>query len=195
MPEDPSEVLIERFQTGNEREEGFRGIFALYYPRIMKFFLWRGVSQDESRDLTQESLLQIYQSLPAFRRESHFGRWAFEVSRRVYFNEVRRRSAAKRHGLDQSLDFDPPGEAGLGLPEPGPSPESQAIRSEQSAAFKGALQELPEPMRQCCKLRYEEGLKYQEIAIVMKISIEMVKAHLHQARKRLQERLGEVEEP
>jgi DNA-directed RNA polymerase specialized sigma24 family protein len=46
-------------------------------------------------------------------------------------------------------------------------------------------------MRTCCLLRYVRGLKYQEIATVMKISIETVKAHLHQARKRLIEKLGD----
>jgi len=45
-------------------------------------------------------------------------------------------------------------------------------------------------MRLCCALRYERGLKYEEIADVMKISIETVKAHLHQGRKRLAARLG-----
>jgi DNA-directed RNA polymerase specialized sigma24 family protein len=45
-------------------------------------------------------------------------------------------------------------------------------------------------MRLCCTLRYERGLKYQEIATLMKISIETVKAHLHQARKRLIAILG-----
>jgi DNA-directed RNA polymerase specialized sigma24 family protein len=46
-------------------------------------------------------------------------------------------------------------------------------------------------MRTCCHLRYIEGLKYHEIAAVMKISIETVKAHLHQARKRLMDKVGE----
>ena len=65
----------------------------------------------------------------------------------------------------------------------------QVIKGEQLAAFRAALQELPDQMRRCCLLRYEKGLKYQEIAVVMKISIETVKAHLHQARKRLAARL------
>ena len=36
-------------------------------------------------------------------------------------------------------------------------------------------------MRLCCILRYERDLKYKEIATLMHISIETVKAHLHQA--------------
>ena len=65
------------------------------------------------------------------------------------------------------------------------------IKRERSARLRSALQELPPQMRTCCVLRYVRGLKYQEIATVMKISIETVKAHLHQARKRLIEKLGD----
>jgi RNA polymerase sigma-70 factor (ECF subfamily) len=44
-------------------------------------------------------------------------------------------------------------------------------------------------MRQCLTLRLYHQLAYQEIAVVMKLSIETVKAHLFRARKKLQERL------
>lgn len=43
-------------------------------------------------------------------------------------------------------------------------------------------------------LRYEQGLKYQEIAAIMGVSLETVKAHLFQARKRLVAKLGKVPE-
>jgi len=48
-------------------------------------------------------------------------------------------------------------------------------------------------MRLCCILRYKEGYKYHELSRLMGISIETVKAHLFQARKRLALRLGERE--
>ena len=49
---------------------------------------------------------------------------------------------------------------------------------------------MPDQMRRCCLLRYDKELKYKDIADEMGISIETVKAHLHQARKRLIARLG-----
>jgi DNA-directed RNA polymerase specialized sigma24 family protein len=40
-------------------------------------------------------------------------------------------------------------------------------------------------------LRVDQDLKYREIAAVLQISIETVKAHLNQARQRLRTELGE----
>jgi RNA polymerase sigma-70 factor (ECF subfamily) len=71
-----------------------------------------------------------------------------------------------------------------------PSALESLIARERREKLRAALQKLPAQMRTCCILRYERGLKYQEIAKIMKISIETVKAHLHQARKRLIETLG-----
>ncbi|MFY9825105.1 MAG: RNA polymerase sigma factor [Thermoanaerobaculia bacterium] len=191
MAEDPEsiEALVGRFQEGIDREESFRRIFGAYYPRIQRFFLAKGFSSEESNDLTQESLFRIYRSLPTFRSESHFGRWAFEVSRHIYLNEIRRRGAFKRDGLEQSLDVVPSGDLVGGEPDA----LGEAISREEIQIMQAALNELPEQMRRCCILRYEKGLKYQEIATVMNISIQAVKSHLYQARKRLQGKLGEAE--
>jgi RNA polymerase sigma-70 factor (ECF subfamily) len=197
MPEESIEVLVKRFQSGIDQEGCFQQIYRLYFLRIINFFLAKGFSYEESKDLTQESFFQIYLSLPTFRRESHFGRWAFEVARRIYFNEMRRRSSGKRRALEESLDFystgtEPIEEAHLWAQ--GPDPLDQVILQERSQVLRAALEKMPESMRRCCKLRYEQGLKYQEIATVMNVHIETVKAHLHQARKRLQDELGKVED-
>jgi RNA polymerase sigma-70 factor (ECF subfamily) len=54
-----------------------------------------------------------------------------------------------------------------------------------------ALQDLPEQMRRCFILRFDQQLRYREIAAVMQISIQTVKSHLHQARERLKAILAE----
>jgi DNA-directed RNA polymerase specialized sigma24 family protein len=46
-------------------------------------------------------------------------------------------------------------------------------------------------MRRCVLLRIDQGLKYREIASIMRVSIDTVKTQLHQARHRLKERLQE----
>ncbi len=44
-------------------------------------------------------------------------------------------------------------------------------------------------MRRCLLLRVDQDLKYREIAELLRISIETVKAHLFQARQLLRVRL------
>lgn len=47
-------------------------------------------------------------------------------------------------------------------------------------------------MRNCLLLRLDQGLSYPEIAALMRLSQDTVKAHLFQARRRLKQRLGTV---
>jgi RNA polymerase sigma-70 factor (ECF subfamily) len=190
---DPILELIAQIQAGVRVEENSEKLFRRFRPSVQSFFARKGFSAEDGRDLTQEVFLRVFKGIDTFRRESRFERWLWEIAAHIYFNEVRRRRTEKRDGLETSLDTPVENDDGSspapGIPSSDPSPEEQVIKGEQLAAFRAALQELPEQMRRCCLLRYEKGLKYQEIAVVMKISIETVKAHLHQARKRLAARL------
>src|SRR6476646_6341739 len=182
---DPILELIAQIQEGIRVEENFEKLFRRFRPSVQSFFVRKGFSAEDSRDLTQDVFLRVFKGIDTFRRESRFERWLWEIAAHVYFNEVRRRRTEKRDGLETSLDTpvetDDGSSPAPGIPSSDPSPEEQVIQGEQLAAFRAALQGLPDQMRRCCLLRYEKGLKYQEIATVMKISIETVKAHLHQA--------------
>ena len=199
MERDPILELIEQIQAGIRVDENSERLFRRFRPGVQSFFVRKRFSVEDSRDLTQDVFLRVFKGIDTFRRESRFERWLWEIAAHIYFNEVRRRRTEKRDGLEQSLDTPAENDEGLsplpGLSSPGPTPEEQVIQRQQTLIFRAALQELPAQMRRCCLLRYEQGLKYQEIAILMKISIETVKAHLHQARKRLAARLIEESGP
>jgi RNA polymerase sigma-70 factor (ECF subfamily) len=193
--DDPILLLVEQIQKGIRREENSRLLFDIHRPRVFSYFARKGFSPEENQDLTQETFLRVFNAIDSFRRESRFEWWMFEIADSVYKNELRRRKANKRDGIEQSLDVPVSAEApagpGLVLAAGDPSPEEEAVRRERLARVRSALRDLPPQMRLCCVLRYERGLKYQEIATVMNISIETVKAHLHQARKKLIAMLGD----
>lgn len=198
MEDDPLH-LIERIQAGIRVEESFEKLYKRFRPGVRSFFLRKGFTPQESDDLTQDVFLRVLKGIDTFRRESRFERWIWEIAANIYFNEVRRRRTEKRDGLERSLDSGVETEEGVGpgitLPSKDPNPEEEIVRQDQSQALQAALQGLPDQMRRCCILRYGQGLKYKEIAVLMKISIETVKAHLHQARKRLTADLGEQAGP
>jgi RNA polymerase sigma-70 factor (ECF subfamily) len=188
---DPVELLVEQVQAGIDPEENFRKLFERFRQPIFSYFRRKGFSDEESLDLTQDSFLQVARSLDTFRGNSRFPVWLFGVVSNVYRTQIRRRHAERREGVEVSMDEAPgldrtasatirPGEG---------SALDLAIARERRTSVRAALEDLPPQMRRCCVLRYERGLKYQEIATLMGISIETVKAHLHQGRKRLAERL------
>jgi RNA polymerase sigma-70 factor (ECF subfamily) len=192
--EDKSRWLILQIQAGIHREENFHRLYDLQVARIHSFFRRKGESYEDSRDLTQEVFFRVSRGIDAFRHESRFEWWLLEIARHVFSNHVRTRRTGKRDAPEFSLDATVDGEdgssQGVQVVDPGPDPLDQLIRRQQGATLREALLELPAKMRICCGLRYERGLKYEEIAATMKISIETVKAHLHQGRKRLGARFG-----
>ncbi|HEX9942947.1 MAG TPA: sigma-70 family RNA polymerase sigma factor [Thermoanaerobaculia bacterium] len=187
--------LIKQIQAGIRREENWEKLFSRFRPLVHSSFLRKGFSAQESRDLTQDVFLRVFKGIDTFRGDSRFERWLWEIADNIYLNELRRRRTEKRHGIEHSLDAPTVSDDGSSpakeLSDSEASPEDALIRQQSLKALRAAFQELPDQMRRCCILRYEKGLKYQEIADVMRISIETVKAHLHQARKRLTARLGE----
>lgn len=187
--EDLDAILVRRWQSGIDREQVFQEIYERYYPKIFGFFRRRGFSEDESGDLTQESFLRIYSSLGSFRYESSLARWIFMILGHVYKNELRRLRAKKREGL--ALDVPIEEISDEALPSaPADDALDEVLGQEQRKALALAISRLPPKMRYCAMLRFESGLRYREIAIILRISIDTVKAHLAQARQNLSRELA-----
>jgi RNA polymerase sigma-70 factor, ECF subfamily len=115
-----------------------------------------------------------------------FNRWLLQITANVFSNYIRSSRAAKRQAREESLDqrFSDE-ERQFEVPSQDPSPLEELVVEETTRRLREALKALPPQMRSCCELRYIHGLKYHEIASRQRISIETVKAHLHEARKRL----------
>jgi RNA polymerase sigma-70 factor (ECF subfamily) len=187
--------LILQIQAGVQREENFKRLYHLTSPRVASFFRRKGLSVQDSQDLTQDVFLRVCRGIDAFRHESLFERWLVEIARHVFSNYVRSLKTEKRDAPETPLDAyaedsdETSASEAFNITDPSPSALDQVIRRQQSLALREALSELPNQMRACCSLRYSRGLKYEEIAAIMKISIETVKAHIYQGSKRLSVRM------
>lgn len=194
-PAEPDD-LVEAFRTGVHPEESFRQLFDLYYPKVFHFFAKRGFSPEDCLDLTQETFFGIYRGIGSFRGEARFESWLFSVATNVYRKKLRWGAADKRKGREVTLDV--PEDTDQVMAESAEirapaanRPEGRLLAKERRQRLREAVEELPDQMRKCLILRVYHELKYREIAAVMRLSIDTVKAHLFQARQRVQERLGD----
>ena len=158
------------------------------------------MSPEECRDLTQLAFISVFKGLKDLRQESQFENWMYRIALNEYRNEIEHRRAKKRDVAYVALEEER--EGGLGMParqviDPRANPMTVLLENEKLEKLRAALEELPEQMRRCAQLRVGKDLSYQEIATIMGISINTVKAHLHQAQKALKEKLrhyfGELE--
>lgn len=189
----PSEQ--DRF-SGPEDEEVFRRLFETYFQQVCNFFCRRGVPVEDALDLAQEVFLKAYRGLEDFRQDAQLRTWLFAIARHIWITWLRGRATGKRNGVHVSIDD--PSPSGLGrdgdgpqVPAEDPGPLERVLQDERGRKLRQALEELPPQMRQCVMLRLYQGLKYREIAVVMRISTQTVKTHIFHARRRLASSLEE----
>jgi RNA polymerase sigma-70 factor (ECF subfamily) len=193
QPQPAVEDALRDFRHGRNREESFRALFLRYYPQVHRFFLRKGLPTEDASDLTQEVFFSVYKGLGDIQNEAHFASWLFTIARNTFTNDLEKKHARKRSGLhvmprresdDEVGDLDQ-------LPSAAATDSlQQVLDREKTEKLTAALQTLPPQMRRCVQLRVAEDSTYEEIALVLGISVNTVKAHLHKARKTLQERLA-----
>lgn len=181
-----------------EYSEAFwASIFRFYYPPVYALFLRRGMSPEDSDDLAQETFLRICRALRKFRHESSLETWIFEIAMNVFRRSRRDSRALKRRGIHVSIDgpTDDVGRKGeydvIDERATAESGINQLLQEEQRQRLVQAVADLPPQMRQCALLRYQQGLKYREIAVTLDLSIQTVKSHLFSTRERLKGELSE----
>ena len=191
--DDPAiELAVSELQAGVRVESNSRLVFKHFYPWVRRYFARLGYTPQDSEDLAQDALSQVFRQIGSFRQDGTFKSWVFGVASNRHRNERRRLHSDKRKAEEVSIDAT--SESGVRLYEPvstGASPAQTAYEGERREALARAINGLPPQMGRVLRLRVDQGLRYREIALVLQISVETVKAHLFQARQRLREELGE----
>lgn len=187
------EQAIAELQSGVDGERNFRRIFDFYYRPVQGFFRRRTFSAEEADDLTQETFLRVYNKIEQFRGDAPFEAWLWQIASNLYRKSIARQQTQKRAGETVSLDNEESGGAAdIYLRDTGgATPLDTVLEAEQRRELQAAIEDLPEQMRKCIKLRVFQDLSYGEIAVVMRLSPQTVKTHLFQARRQLRGRLGE----
>jgi RNA polymerase sigma-70 factor, ECF subfamily len=190
---DPVE-LIREIKQGLNVEANFHWLFERHYAQILRFFRRKGFDREDCRDLTQETFVSVYKGLKDLRQEEQFESWLFAIAHNVWCSLIESRTAQKRSATLLSLEGE--GESGDRPPfaariaDRSADPLTVALEKEKLEKLREALGHLPQQMRRCAQLRVIHDLSYVEIAALMDISVNTVKAHLHQAQQALRAQLS-----
>ena len=147
------------------------------------------MSVDDSFDFTQETFFRAFKSKKSFRGEATPKTWLFKIAQNLWLNYLRSKENQRKRvtlvSLDQTTyERDIPDSSGKADKD---QPLEHILKNEKKQRLREALDDLPPQMRRCILLRTDQDLKYREIAVVMQLSIETIKALLFQARQRLKE--------
>lgn len=131
---------------------------------------------DDAEDLVQDVFVRAFRAIDGFRGESAFKSWLYRIAVNVVHTHLQRRRI--REPLSAARSSDAP----LGEVPDGDDLEAALLRRQ---AIERALASLPEQLRVLVVLRDVHGLKYDEIAKIVKRPRGTVESRLFRARQQL----------
>lgn len=143
----------------------------------------RMIGAAEAEDLAQQVFLNVWKSAPRWRPKAKVTTWLMTITKRLVFNESRRRSRSRI--IPQQRDDDGQHDSA----DTAPAPDMQILDRELHLAVEAAMAFLSEKERMAVVLRRHEGMAYEEIAVILGTSVAAVKSLLFRARNILREKL------
>ncbi len=171
--------------NGRGRREITEEDFRRLHPKLLAAFRQLGCGREESRDLTQETLLRAHRNLGSFRQRAQLDTWVVSIGKKVWLQHVRDQNRLKRSASEISL------ETARSRPMSAPSirsHEAVVIAKDAMARLDRSIRRLPEDMQQALTL-HARGHKYREIAGLMGVPENRVSSLIYQARQRLRREL------
>lgn len=140
----------------------------------------------DAEDISQQVFLRVWRNAKRYRPDARFTTYLFTITRNLVFNETRRRGRKKEVSSDEREE----NSHHLIEDSPDRQPDAEVLQAELQHAVDHAIASLPEAQRMAVVLRRYDQLPYEEIAVVLGISLPAVKSLLFRARAALREALG-----
>ena len=167
----PDEKLIKEIKCSNG--DAFKILYFRYHEIILKFLYHRLSSEELSKDFTQEVFTRVWQNRKDLYCKS-VKAYLFRIANNLVIDHFRKQSSKEIRLSEDILQNKSPADNSL---------ETQII-------VKSAIANLPEKIRITFTLNRYDGLKYHEIAEVLKISVKTVESRISKALQLLKKELN-----
>ena len=182
------EDLLTQFRKG--QTEAF-GVLVRRYERELYGYLRRYLGDGNlADDVFQNTFLQLYTKVGQYEVGRPVRPWLYTIATHQAIDALRRNGRHQSISLDQNRQEQANGEINALvdlLESQGLGPIEFAEGEERRELVRASVDQLPELFRQVIILAYYQGLKYREIADVLRIPVGTVKSRLHAALMKLQE--------
>jgi len=143
-----------------------------YQHRLYRY-LFRLVREPAAADdLYQQTWLNVLRKIGSYDARAKFDTWLFAIAHNAAMDFLRRKT----------------GESLEDIPAPAPDALSLTIAAEQAERIETAVAGLPAVYREALTLRFEEGMKLEEIAEVTRVPLSTAKSRVQRGLEMLRRR-------
>jgi len=186
------EELLALFRQGTR--EAFGALVRRYEGELYGYLRRYTGDRELADDVFQNTFLQVYTKAQQFEPGRPVRPWLYAIATNQAIDAMRRdgrhRAARLQTESDDAKDDFP--QLMTLLESPGPGPLDAVQGEERKQLVRETVDSLPDFLKQVVILAYYQGLKYKDIADILKIPVGTVKSRLHTALCRLQEAWSEM---
>lgn len=178
LTEEVLHLLQQQIAVGDQR--AFRQLFDYYAERLNRFAYSILKNKDAATEVVDEVFVKIWKQKESMPQIQHLTTYLYTATKNASLNYLSRKANEQ---ITDSFDF-----INIQLQEED-CPDQQMITSEIFRSIRAAVEELPPRCKMIFKLVREDGLKYQEVADILHISVNTVDAQMVIAVKKISEKV------
>ena len=160
-----------------EQRDAFAVLIRRHQSAVVNLFRRLGANHD-AEDLAQDTFLRLYRYRLRYRPTAKFTTFLYTLARHAWADHLRR--AWKRERI-----------ADRGRVEQADCDAAAQDRARTRLDAQAALDRLPEKLRRVVVLSLYQGLRYEDIAAVLRVPVGTVKSRMFLAMGRLKELFNE----
>lgn len=177
--------LMIRLQEGDAT--AFEEIVQKYQAALIGFFFRNTRDRQLAEDLSQETLLKVFNVSWDYLPTGKFRGWMYRIARNLMIDNIRRRSHdALLHADTDNREEEQSFSHVVGDMIP---PEEHADQREVTRIVEEFLEKLPEDQRLTFTLHHFAGFRLSEVAEIMECELATAKSRLRLAREKLRDKL------
>lgn len=190
-----NDLQRKEYHSGDTEQSSVENLFAKYSGLVFNVAYRFLQDREDAEDITQDVFLQVYKSLKHFRGESQISTWLYRITVNLSLNFQRKRKYRQWFSSDRRTDDS--SEADDEMDIAGSREENPVTimeRKEVNQIVQDAISSLPEKQRVALILFRYEGLSYEEISEIMKVSVASLESRLHRAKQTLARKLLRIKD-
>ena len=157
---------------------GLAVLVGRYQHRLYRYLVRLVRERAAAEDLFQQTWLQAVREIRRFDGRYSFDTWLFAIAHNAAVDLLRRTAGESLEGREPDLSSAAPDALDL------------AITAERSAIVAAEMETLPALYREALALRFEEGMKLEEIAAVTGAPLSTVKSRVQRGLETLRRQIA-----
>ncbi len=152
------EEIARQFREGSEK--AFEELYTRYSDKLRRAIYYYLGDADDSEDVFHDVFIRVFKHIDTYRDDRPFSSWIFQIAVNCSKNS-RKKSARKDSIFEREKAEHREGRRGSAAAL---SPEEEYIRDSDMVEFLDAVGRLKDKFRMVFLMRYDQGLRYCEIA-------------------------------